>query len=109
MRWVTYRTRPTAATMLGSRSGTRSAVSPRPFATPIGVLDLAGAVLGAPLPDPPSIRDVMAFEEHVVTSTEALGATVDPVWGRPARWGDGAWAVRSPGQAAFAFGAAAST
>jgi 2-keto-4-pentenoate hydratase/2-oxohepta-3-ene-1,7-dioic acid hydratase in catechol pathway len=36
--------------------------------------------LRAPVPVPPSIRDFMAFEEHVVTSMTALGRTVDPVW-----------------------------
>lgn len=34
----------------------------------------------APVPVPPSIRDFMAFEEHVVTSSAALGQTVDPLW-----------------------------
>jgi 2-keto-4-pentenoate hydratase/2-oxohepta-3-ene-1,7-dioic acid hydratase in catechol pathway len=38
------------------------------------------ATLRAPIPVPPSIRDFMAFEEHVVTSTEALGHSVDSVW-----------------------------
>jgi 2-keto-4-pentenoate hydratase/2-oxohepta-3-ene-1,7-dioic acid hydratase in catechol pathway len=38
------------------------------------------ATLRAPIPVPPSIRDFMAFEEHVVTSTEALGHSVAPVW-----------------------------
>jgi hypothetical protein len=32
------------------------------------------------VPRPPSIRDFMAFEEHVVTSFSAIGMTVDPVW-----------------------------
>ena len=36
--------------------------------------------LHAPVPRPPSVRDFMAFEEHVVTSTEALGLKVDPLW-----------------------------
>jgi hypothetical protein len=37
-------------------------------------------VLRAPVPVPPSIRDFMAFEEHVVTSMRAIGRDVDPVW-----------------------------
>jgi 2-keto-4-pentenoate hydratase/2-oxohepta-3-ene-1,7-dioic acid hydratase in catechol pathway len=44
------------------------------------VLPLAGAALLAPIPQPPSIRDFMAFESHVVTSMAAIGASVDPVW-----------------------------
>jgi len=34
----------------------------------------------APIPQPPSIRDFMAFEEHVVTASAAIGLTVDPLW-----------------------------
>jgi 2-keto-4-pentenoate hydratase/2-oxohepta-3-ene-1,7-dioic acid hydratase in catechol pathway len=37
-------------------------------------------MLRAPVPVPPSIRDFMAFEEHVVTSMRAIGRDVDPVW-----------------------------
>ncbi len=36
----------------------------------------------APIPEPPSIRDFMAFEEHVVTASAAIGLTVDPLWYR---------------------------
>jgi 2-keto-4-pentenoate hydratase/2-oxohepta-3-ene-1,7-dioic acid hydratase in catechol pathway len=32
------------------------------------------------VPVPPSIRDFMSFEEHVVTSMEATGFAVDPTW-----------------------------
>ncbi|MET8694405.1 fumarylacetoacetate hydrolase family protein [Streptomyces bauhiniae] len=34
----------------------------------------------APVPDPPSVRDFMAFENHVVTSHAAFGVEVSPVW-----------------------------
>ncbi len=34
----------------------------------------------APVSVPPSIRDFMSFENHVVTSMQALGGTVSPVW-----------------------------
>jgi 2-keto-4-pentenoate hydratase/2-oxohepta-3-ene-1,7-dioic acid hydratase in catechol pathway len=33
-----------------------------------------------PVPMPPSIRDFMAFEDHVVTSMAAIGLTLDPIW-----------------------------
>ncbi len=36
--------------------------------------------LAPPLPRPPSIRDFMAFEEHVVTASAAIGLVVDPLW-----------------------------
>lgn len=47
---------------------------------PSEVLPLADVHLHAPVPVPPSVRDFMAFEEHVVTSTKALGLEVDPLW-----------------------------
>jgi 2-keto-4-pentenoate hydratase/2-oxohepta-3-ene-1,7-dioic acid hydratase in catechol pathway len=34
----------------------------------------------APVPTPPSIRDFMAFEEHMVTGSVAIGLTFDPLW-----------------------------
>ncbi|MEW1737956.1 hypothetical protein AB0346_18565 [Nocardia beijingensis] len=38
------------------------------------------AELLAPIPVPPSVRDFMAFENHVVTSYTAIGTEVSPVW-----------------------------
>ncbi len=52
----------------------------RALRDPLEVVDEAGARFRAPIPSPPSIRDFMAFEEHVRTSSEALGQTVNPVW-----------------------------
>ncbi|MFH5823155.1 fumarylacetoacetate hydrolase family protein [Georgenia sp. AZ-5] len=54
-----------------------------------GILD--GATAPAPIPlerlhlhspvdVPPSLRDFMSFEDHVVTSMSALGRQVDPIW-----------------------------
>lgn len=43
-------------------------------------LDPAGLALLPPIPRPPAIRDFMAFEEHVVTASAAIGLTVDPLW-----------------------------
>ncbi|MHC1558065.1 fumarylacetoacetate hydrolase family protein [Actinomycetospora sp. C-140] len=43
-------------------------------------VDPATVTLLAPIPRPPSIRDFMAFEEHVVTASAAIGLTVDPLW-----------------------------
>ncbi len=45
-------------------------------------VDPATVELLAPVPEPPSIRDFMAFEEHVVTASAAIGHTVDPLWYR---------------------------
>jgi 2-keto-4-pentenoate hydratase/2-oxohepta-3-ene-1,7-dioic acid hydratase in catechol pathway len=43
-------------------------------------LGLAEVELLAPVPAPPAIRDFMAFEEHVVTASAAIGLRVDPLW-----------------------------
>jgi 2-keto-4-pentenoate hydratase/2-oxohepta-3-ene-1,7-dioic acid hydratase in catechol pathway len=50
------------------------------MSAPTEVLPLADADLRASIPVPPSIRDFMAFEEHVVTSYQALGQQVHPDW-----------------------------
>jgi 2-keto-4-pentenoate hydratase/2-oxohepta-3-ene-1,7-dioic acid hydratase in catechol pathway len=47
---------------------------------PVEIVPEADATLLAPVPSPPSIRDFMAFEEHVVTSLHAMHREVDPVW-----------------------------
>ncbi len=50
------------------------------LAKPVEVLGLEEVSLLAPVPVSPSIRDFMAFEEHVVTSSQALGLEVHPDW-----------------------------
>jgi 2-keto-4-pentenoate hydratase/2-oxohepta-3-ene-1,7-dioic acid hydratase in catechol pathway len=47
---------------------------------PLEVVPLRGTTLLAPIPTPPSIRDFMAFEEHVVNSRRRAGAEIDPDW-----------------------------
>jgi 2-keto-4-pentenoate hydratase/2-oxohepta-3-ene-1,7-dioic acid hydratase in catechol pathway len=47
---------------------------------PWEVVEESAAQFCAPVPRPPSVRDFMAFEEHVKTSSEALGQQVNPVW-----------------------------
>jgi fumarylacetoacetate (FAA) hydrolase len=36
--------------------------------------------LRAPIPDPPSVRDFYAFEQHVATARSRRGASVPPAW-----------------------------
>ncbi len=60
--------------------GDLPAAAERALADPIDVLPEAAAALRAPVPVPPSIRDFMAFEEHVVNSMEAIGQRLDPTW-----------------------------
>jgi 2-keto-4-pentenoate hydratase/2-oxohepta-3-ene-1,7-dioic acid hydratase in catechol pathway len=50
------------------------------YADPSEVVELERVALTSPVPAPPSIRDFMAFEAHVVTSMAALGQTVEPIW-----------------------------
>jgi 2-keto-4-pentenoate hydratase/2-oxohepta-3-ene-1,7-dioic acid hydratase in catechol pathway len=73
-------------------------------------VDAASVELLAPIPEPPSIRDFMAFEEHVVTASAAIGLTVDPLWYRQpvfyftnpaAVVGPGSEVAISPGSSAF--------
>jgi 2-keto-4-pentenoate hydratase/2-oxohepta-3-ene-1,7-dioic acid hydratase in catechol pathway len=60
-------------------------------------LGLADVELLAPVPAPPSIRDFMAFEEHVVTASAAIGLTVDPLWyAQPVFYFTNPSAVRGP-------------
>jgi 2-keto-4-pentenoate hydratase/2-oxohepta-3-ene-1,7-dioic acid hydratase in catechol pathway len=47
---------------------------------PFEVVPYGGAGLRAPIPVPPSIRDFLAFEEHLKTIREAQGFGVDPAW-----------------------------
>ncbi|GAA1214675.1 hypothetical protein GCM10009608_59440 [Pseudonocardia alaniniphila] len=43
-------------------------------------VDPATVTLLPPVPRPPSIRDFMGFEEHVVTASAAICLQVDPLW-----------------------------
>ncbi|MDX6741675.1 fumarylacetoacetate hydrolase family protein [Actinocorallia sp. A-T 12471] len=52
----------------------------RATAAPWERLAADGVALLAPIPTPPSVRDFMAFEDHVVTSYAAMGIPVSPVW-----------------------------
>jgi 2-keto-4-pentenoate hydratase/2-oxohepta-3-ene-1,7-dioic acid hydratase in catechol pathway len=64
---------------------------------PAECVSLGVARLLAPIPVPPSVRDFMAFEEHVVTSNAAFGLKVDPVWYEiPAFYFSNPAAIRGP-------------
>ena len=100
MRWATYRgprggervglvvngeiralDRP--ATLLGMLSAGGSTMAEEALIArrrPAEVVPLSRARLMPPIPRPPSVRDFMAFENHVVTAMTALGRAVDPVW-----------------------------
>lgn len=101
MRWVTYRSqndgddhvglvldadvhglpRPTSMLdVLKASPADRERYADLARSDPYEDLKLSDAPLRAPIPTPPSIRDFMAFENHVVDSMAAMGGTVDPVW-----------------------------
>lgn len=130
MRWCTYSTAETAdpraglvldgrihginarlIEVIGSRAASERAAD-RAHSDPAEVVALDGATLHAPIPVPPSIRDFMAFEEHVVTSSKALDLEVHPDWYEiPVFYFTNPAAVRgpnddieiSPGSSAFDF------
>jgi 2-keto-4-pentenoate hydratase/2-oxohepta-3-ene-1,7-dioic acid hydratase in catechol pathway len=77
----TLRALPHPQTLLSIlRDGTVEEAGRTALANPWEVVPYAPEALLAPIPTPPSIRDFMSFENHVVTSMAALGGTVDPVW-----------------------------
>lgn len=101
MRWVTYRSPnddhdhvglvvdadvfglPRSTSMLdvlGAAPADREKYADLARSGPYERLRFDAAELRAPIPTPPSIRDFMAFENHVVDSMAAMGSTVDPVW-----------------------------
>jgi 2-keto-4-pentenoate hydratase/2-oxohepta-3-ene-1,7-dioic acid hydratase in catechol pathway len=64
---------------------------------PDELVPLDAARLRSPIPLPPSIRDFMAFENHAVTSIEAIGGTLSPAWYQiPAFYFTNPAAVRGP-------------
>lgn len=102
MRWATYRSVPEGG---GGRLGLVDGDELRGLDTSytlVGLLEAGGDALAVaaaearshpaevvrlddvrllpPVPRPPSVRDFMAFESHVVTAMGALGREVDPVW-----------------------------
>lgn len=50
------------------------------LADPREVVELGALHVNAPIPVPPSFRDFMAFEDHIVPILRARGATLDPAW-----------------------------
>jgi 2-keto-4-pentenoate hydratase/2-oxohepta-3-ene-1,7-dioic acid hydratase in catechol pathway len=66
--------------LLGDDGERLAAAAQRALADPVEVVPLPRARFSAPIPVPPSVRDFLAFEAHVVHGMKAIGATVDPDW-----------------------------
>lgn len=61
--------------------GAKLAASAREILTdPLEQVSSAAVTLLAPIPVPPSIRDFMAFEDHLKPILKARGAEMDPAW-----------------------------
>jgi 2-keto-4-pentenoate hydratase/2-oxohepta-3-ene-1,7-dioic acid hydratase in catechol pathway len=66
--------------LLGDDGERMAAAAERAMREPAEVVPEAEARFLAPVPEPPSIRDFYAFEEHVRTAATAIGHDVSPVW-----------------------------
>ncbi|MGH2939713.1 MAG: fumarylacetoacetate hydrolase family protein [Solirubrobacterales bacterium] len=100
MRWLTYRSgdggeRPgllvegsvhglggerSLLDLLGDDGRRLSEAAEEAVRSPHEVRPLETLSLVAPVPVPPSIRDFMSFEDHVLSSTKASGLELDPGW-----------------------------
>ena len=52
----------------------------RARSAPVGVFELEDVTLLPPIPQPPSIRDFYAFEQHAMTARKRRGLEMDPDW-----------------------------
>lgn len=66
--------------LLGDDGGRLAEAGAASLADPREVLQVSLVDVQAPIPVPPSFRDFMAFEDHIVPILRARGATVDPAW-----------------------------
>jgi 2-keto-4-pentenoate hydratase/2-oxohepta-3-ene-1,7-dioic acid hydratase in catechol pathway len=101
MRWVTYRNTDdgtdraglilggnvhglppgeTLLSFLGDDGEGLERAAERAQRAPAEVVSLDGVVLRAPIPQPPSVRDFYAFEQHVRTARQRRGLDMDPDW-----------------------------
>jgi 2-keto-4-pentenoate hydratase/2-oxohepta-3-ene-1,7-dioic acid hydratase in catechol pathway len=118
MRWVTYATdgraprlgrivgdavhglEPglTLLQLLGDDGERLSVAGERAEADPSEVRRLADVRLLAPVPQPPTIRDFYAFEQHVKTARQRRGLEMDPDWYElPGFYFSNPYAVFGPG------------
>lgn len=62
------------------QNGTLNAAAEQARRDPFEVVSAADVRLLSPVGTPPSVRDFMSFETHVVTSLAAIGGVMSPVW-----------------------------
>lgn len=100
MRWVTFSTdqsspsaglvvedrvhslpeRPALADLLGDDGENLRNAGERALRDPAHVLALDEVTLHAPVPNPPTVRDFYAFEQHVKTARAQRGLEMNPDW-----------------------------
>ncbi|MFI5952650.1 fumarylacetoacetate hydrolase family protein [Cryptosporangium sp. NPDC051539] len=91
MRWITYGPADRAGLVVDDLVhgldeplldllGDLGAAAGRARSAPAETLPLAAADLRAPIPQPPSVRDFLSFEEHARNASAAFGRSVNPVW-----------------------------
>jgi 2-keto-4-pentenoate hydratase/2-oxohepta-3-ene-1,7-dioic acid hydratase in catechol pathway len=66
--------------LLGDDGTALQQAAAQALADPLEVLPIDRVQVTAPVPVPPSIRDFMAFEDHLKPILAARGATIDPAW-----------------------------
>ena len=66
--------------LLGDDGSRLAAAAESALADPAEVIGYEQARLCAPIPVPPSIRDYMAFEDHIGNIRRSFGLAVDPGW-----------------------------
>lgn len=66
--------------LLGDGGAKLAAAAREILADPLEQVSGAAVTLLAPIPVPPSIRDYMAFEDHLKPILKARGAEMDPAW-----------------------------
>jgi 2-keto-4-pentenoate hydratase/2-oxohepta-3-ene-1,7-dioic acid hydratase in catechol pathway len=83
--------------LLGDDGGRLAEAAQSALADPAEVVPQEQARLRAPIPVPPSIRDYMAFEDHISNIRRSHGQDVDPGWyERPAFYFSNPAAVHGP-------------
>jgi 2-keto-4-pentenoate hydratase/2-oxohepta-3-ene-1,7-dioic acid hydratase in catechol pathway len=101
MRWVTFARGPDGAdraglvvddavhalaegvtllSLLGDGGERLAAAAQTALRDPADVVTLADVTLRAPVPQPPTVRDFYAFEQHVKTARKRRGLEMDPDW-----------------------------
>jgi 2-keto-4-pentenoate hydratase/2-oxohepta-3-ene-1,7-dioic acid hydratase in catechol pathway len=66
--------------LLGDDGEALARAADRATRDPAEVLPLAAVQLRAPVPDPPTLRDFYAFEQHVKTARRRRGLEMEPDW-----------------------------